>query len=244
MALFVGDSAPAPAYLFPAVFGPPGGGEVTRHYMQAAGLATSNEIFVFQYWPESVEDTYTPNYGMKQPVGGTHPLYQWTGGNGRDITFTAQFTAEVQTERDRGVSAYNPSSGFLGEIPSLRYTVDIIAALNRIRSYMLPSYENGPTNIGRAIAPKRLYLVLEGAQLGGDRDEVLCFLRSAPITYEAFFPSGKPRIVQVALTLSEIVQHGEGEGDQSKIMFIDRSPFEEDSKHYRYRGTVDRAIGG
>jgi hypothetical protein len=232
VALFVGDSAPAPCYVFPARLGAP----VGRQNMEV-------EVFVFQYWPESVEDTYNVDYGIKQPAGGSHPLYQWTGGSGRDITFTAQFTSEFQVERDSAPSPYNPASGFIGVLPSQRYTVDIIAALNRIRSYMLPKYDAGGTQIGRGRPPARLYLILEHAQLGGDRDEVLCILRAAPITYESFWPSGKPRIVQVAMTFSEVVQHG-GEGEGSKIQFIDRSPFERDSRHYLYRGTIDRAVGG
>jgi hypothetical protein len=209
--------------------------------IQKGGLG---QELVFQYWPETFEDTYNPEYSPKQVPGGSHPLLQWTGGSSRDITFTAQFTAEVDEPRSLDtVTGARRNAAITSLTPSDRYTVDVRGALNRIRSFMLPSYGgSGGLNINSLTSPpKKLYLVLEGTRIGGDRDYILCVLRSAPITYEACFPSGVPRIAQVSLTFTEIVQHRASQG--SSISFVGREPFENDGYYYRYRGTIDRTVG-
>ena len=221
------DPLMAAAYMFPEAVAPNG-----------RVAAFEEETFVFQYYPDGVTDTYNPEWSTKQVPGGSHPLYQWNGGSGRDVTFTARFTAE----RDLGKSRLKVT----GLLPSDRYTVDIRGALARLRSYMLPSYGNqqGSGISSRARPPKKLYLVLSGLSLGGlERDEILVIVRSAPITFESSFPSGHPRIVEVSMTCSEIVQHTSAGAGGSAIQFIGRDSFETDGRHYKYRGTVDRALG-
>lgn len=220
----IAQPAPAPCYIFPETLGKPGTGGGSR--------LNSADALVFQYWPESLEDSYQVEYGTKQSFGATHPLFQWTGGSGRDITFTARFTSELESIYD-GVSATGLSA-------SDRYTVDCRAALDYLRAGMLPSYGNGNDLNTLAAPPSRFFLVMEGTRLGGqDKDWVLCLLRSAPITYEAWFPSGRPRIVEAALTFSECVQFSAGEG-QAQIEFEDRGNRQTHGKNYHYRGAIDR----
>jgi len=224
----IAEPTPAPAYLFPESISTP-----------SPGSASSLEAFVFQYWPESLEDSYNVEYGSRQAFGGSHSLLQWTGGTSRDITFTARFTAEVSRVYELGHSA------LVGTSTSARYSVNCKAALDMIRSFMLPSYGGGRGNINNlAHPPKRLYLVLEGTGLGGGgEDAVLCVLRSAPITYEAWFPSGEPRIVEAALSFTQVVQSTPVEG-ASAITYQDRQPLETYGKqNYRYRGAVDKGLG-
>jgi hypothetical protein len=224
-----GERAPHACYVFPEL--PNGGGDVRS--------AAFNDIFVFQFWPESVEATYNPEYSTKQPQGGTHPLFQWTGGSGRDITFTAPFVSEMAPG----------GSTFPALLPSGRYTVDVKGAVARLQSYLLPSYGSQGTGGGLnslAHPPHKLYLVLEGLGLGttsADDDAVLCFLRSAPVTYEACFPDGTPRAVVVSCTFTEIVQHSTGTKGQSAIKFIGRESFEKAGDRYRHRGTINRSLG-
>ncbi len=223
----ISTSDPRSAFMFPELAQP--------------GAVADDDLFVFQYWPDQLEDSYTPEYATKQIPGGTHPLYQWVGGSERSFTFTANFTAEIDTGVfSRGAfNGNNPAA--LQLIPSSRYTVDIRAALNRLRSFMLPSYEDQAADLNAlAKPPKRLWLVLENTRLGGDRDEVLVVLRSAPVTYEAWFPNGIPRAIQVSLTFSEVVQRRTAQG--SSIRWQDRRPFEDDGRYYKYRGTVDKVI--
>lgn len=222
------DLAPralASAYLFPEPLSP-------------REVSLGDEIFVFQYYPDNIQDTYNPEWSTKQVPGGSHPLYQWVGGTGRDITFTARFTAERDLDDFRG----RPS----GLLPSDRYTVDVRGALARLRSYMLPSYGNqeGSGISSRTRPPRKLHLTLEGLGIGGeDEDTILVILRSAPITYESSFPNGHPRVVEVSITVSQIVQHTRS-GPGSSIQFIGRDAFESDGRNYQYKGATDRALGG
>lgn len=205
-----------------------------------AGFGTTDSPFVFQFWPESIEDNYNPEYGTKPVPGGSHPLLQWTGGSGRDISFTAIFTAEVDVGITRGaIGRPNPAPVQLN--PSSRYTVDVRGALNRLRSFMLPDYAGTGFNINTiASPPKKLYLVLPGTRLGGNKDYILTVLRSAPVTYQAFFPNGTPRIAEVSLNFTECVQRTGLAGDSS-VQFIGRGPFEEDGvKYYRYLGSIEQ----
>jgi hypothetical protein len=220
-------SDPRSAFLFP------------ESSIGGVGIPGNDGAFVFQYWPETIEDNYNPNYAERQIPGGSHPLYQWTGGSGRDITFTAVFTAEVDAGITRGAIG-KPNPAITALTPSARYTVDVRGALNRLRSFMLPDYNGTGFNINTlASPPKKFYLVLQGTRLGGSKDYILCILRSAPITYQACFPNGTPRIAEVSLTCTEIVQQTSTAGSSS-VQFVGRSPFETDGQFYHYRGSVDR----
>jgi len=229
----LGTGPPASAYIFPEMPGT----------FSRTTARSSDEIFVFQYWPESVEAAYTVNYAQKSVPGGSHDLQQWTGGSGRDITFPVVFTAEVSADV-RGLLGVSPPVELL---PSVRYTVDVRGAVSYLQSLMLGSYGKerqaggGLNNLARP--PKKIWLVLEGTGLGGNKDEVLVILRSAPVTYEAWFPNGKPRIVAMSLTFTEIVQRSTATQGKSSIQFIGREVFERDGEFYNYRGTVDRALG-
>jgi hypothetical protein len=198
-----------------------------------------DEIFAFQYWPETLTDTEAPDYAEKKVPGASHPLYQWTGGTGRDIVFTAHFTAEVDISTD---SSFPVSLTEVQLLPSGRYTVDVRAAVARLKSYLRGDYPDASANQA-AHPPKRLYLVLENTRLGGDRDEILVILRQAPVVYQSWFANGAPRIVEVSCTFSECVQHNSGSDNSSQITYIGRSSFEKAAKTYKYRGTVDKVIG-
>jgi len=231
------DGEPRAAYMFPEMV------SVAGNKRQAA--ESSDETFVFQYWPESLDDTYNVEYAQKQVPGASHPLLQWIGGSGRQVTFTAQFTAEMDMGDTRGSQRTNYTRlASVGLMPSDRYTVDIRAALSRLRSFMMADYGTQASGLNSlASPPKKLWLVLEGSLLGGTDDAILVVLRSAPITYESWFPNGHPRMVQVSLTFDEIVQHSSAGRGQSSIKYIGRTPFEQDGRNYQYRGTVDRVLG-
>ena len=49
----------------------------------------------FQYYPETVQDTKQVAYQAKEVPGGSIPLYQYTNSGERQITFTAQFSTDV-----------------------------------------------------------------------------------------------------------------------------------------------------
>lgn len=226
------EGEPKSAYLFPEIPGP----------NDFAVAKKGGDIFVFQFWPETLDATYTVNYAQKAPVGGSHDLQQWTGGSGRDITFSAVFTAELAGPEARvSTSARVFDEG----LPSARYSVDVRGAVSQLQSYMRGSYKtkgqaHGLNNL--VSPPRKLWLCLENTGLGGNTDEVLVILRSAPVTYESWFPNGKPRIVVVACTFTEIVQRTGGQSNGSDIQFIGREVFERDGEFYKFRGAVDRVM--
>ena len=225
--LLISDSEPRSAYMWPEI-GP-----------GRAAFNRLNEIFVFQYWPESLTDSESPRYATKEVPGASHPLYQWTGGGEREISFTATFTCEVDEDSPSSLAA-NPGGALL--LPSARYTVDVKAAVAKLKTYIRGEYSQGALNQATK-PPKRLYLVLENSGLGGDTDTILTVLKSAPVTYEAWFPSGKPRIATVQMSFAEVVQTSRGAGETSQIKYLGRSSFEKVGAKYSYRGTVDRVNG-
>jgi hypothetical protein len=80
---------------------------------------------------------------------------------------------------------------------------------------MIPSY--GAKGDFRTTPPGKLLLTLKNSGiglLGGDSgltgdDTILCILTDCGITFESFFTSGLPRVVEVSLAFSQIGQlHG------------------------------------
>jgi len=235
MALFdlfaQGREAPQSVYLFE-------GPSATRNPAQQEGL-------YFQYWPSTLSDDYQVNYAEHQIPGGSHPLYQWVGGQGRTISFDAIFTAEINDNAND-----NPATGFFTQkaskianslVPSAVYTVDIAAALDRIRSWMMPNYGQGGA-LGATSPPPILNLVFPGTRLGGGgasaSDSIEVILRSAPITYESWYPTGRPRLATVSLTFSEVVQTTGG--GEVKVIFKSRRDRDASASKYNWRGLADR----
>jgi hypothetical protein len=182
---FVFQTSPDVVYLYP--------GQSPGSFSSFQGPSGSNGL-TFQYWPSTLQDDYQVEYAEHQIPGGSHPLYQYVGGRGRTISFQAIFTSEINEGRLQQV----PNFSFL-LTPSARFTVNVNAALDKLRSWMRPEYTTG--DVGRAKAPEILNLVFPGTSLnggGGTRgDSIAVILRSAPITIEAWFADGQPRIATV-----------------------------------------------
>jgi hypothetical protein len=190
----------------------------------------------FQYWPQSLQDDYQVEYAEHFIPGGSHPLYQWVGGRGRTISFQAIFTSEIDKDKALG-GVTEAFSGALGQsvlTQSAQYTVDVAAAINKLRGWMRPTYGEGG-RLGRTTPPEILTLVVPRTAMGGDIDTLQVILRSAPVTYESWFPGGRPRIATVDLTFSEVVQWPEGSGG-SKVTFIDRTNFSKSGESYAHKG--------
>lgn len=250
---FVSKPAQKVAYLFPETsfnrLGNEGGVEGGGFRPRTA----LTDVFVFQFWPQQVTDNYTPNYATKQIPGGSHPIYQWTSGSGRDISFSAQFVSEITEDeflpnatsdfrsRISSQAATSPTTPFgaglsgvsvLGPLllPSSRYKTNVAAAIAALQRYLYPDYDAGSTpNSGlSAKPPQKLILVLPGTKLGraDDDDGILCIMRSANVTMESWFPSGELRSATVALRFSEIVQNTAGQGNVSNIRYIGRRSYD------------------
>jgi len=232
---FVFQSAPETVHLFPA---PTGANSAKLTAPQGSNFLT------FQYWPQTLQDDYQVEYAEHQIPGGSHPLYQWVGGRGRTLTFQAVFTAEInQTRIEQGV----PSQPFF-LTPSARFTVNVNAALDKLRAWMRPLYGKGgrlgltkPPPILKLVFPKTSLVGGGGTSVG---DGINVILRSAPITIEAWFANGEPRIATVDLQFSEIVQSPSDGDDAAKIKFLDRGPFESSGNDFNYKGLSNRPLLG
>ena len=170
-----------------------------------------SNIFVFQFWPTQVQDSYATEYASKVIPGLSHPLYQYIAGSGRTISFEAIFTSEIDEDRlsdPQNTTGGGGSTGVTAQLlPSSRYTVNVAAAINRLQSFQYPSYvsHNSFTN---TVPPPKLNLVIPGSRIGRGKtkDSILCFLRSLKVTHESSFPSGTLRIATASLEFVETIQ--------------------------------------
>lgn len=186
------------------------------------GLSSLVPAHAFQYWPESLSDTKGTNYQRKEIPGGSLPLYQWINGSERLLTMTAVFTSDIDI-----VSATTPSS--LGQQVNLDEdnkiverirsagvsdrNADIRSAVAWLKQYTYPYYKStsGPS-AQLTIAPTKLILVMPNSGIGlagmnaTNPDQVVVVMTQCDVTYEAWFPSGLPRIATVALSFAEIGQ--------------------------------------
>jgi len=201
----------------------------------------------FQYFPESISDTKAINYQTKEVPGGSLPLYQYVNSGERMISFTAQFTTDVDHFQNAGGAAAGAvkdavaalgvaaaeGSTLLTELDAvdamyerlkgnavLDRNVFIPAALLWLRRFMFPRYGDGvegTTDIGTPFTfpPRKILLTIPGSQIhrnggGGTFADagIVVLMTQCDITYEAFFPSGNPRIVSVSLAFAQTPQLG------------------------------------
>ena len=182
---------------------------------------------MFQYFPETITDTKAINYQTREIPGGSLPLYQWISSGERVISFTALFTTDVDLLVD-------PSSFLkIKQNGQLRRNVDVRTALLWLRRFLLPRYDDdGGLGVPLTSAPRKMILRipnsgfgLTGGTYGAEAyqgegafsnpivhdpvvegDAIPCIMTQCDITYEAFFPSGLPRIASVQLQLAQIAQ--------------------------------------
>jgi len=170
-----------------------------------------------QYFPESLADSKSINYQNKEVPGGSLPLYQWVSSGERTISFTAMFSSDVdllagapETSVDgRAVGAIwerLKTQGAAGR------NADIRSAIAWLRQYMFPVYEDE-----RTYAPAHLSLFIPGSGIGAaggnttiasGPDSMACVMTQCEVSYDAFFPSGLPRLASVQLGFAQIAQAG------------------------------------
>jgi hypothetical protein len=182
----------------------------------------------FQFFPESISDTRSSEWQSKSVIGGSHPVYQWVYGSGRELSFDAVFTRDSKSI-DTATSVANTVSSFaknpLGStIASVKnaysgkkegdYNVKIEGAVAWLRSKTYPSYSKTSSK-----PPPRMYLILPGTGVfSGSTQKMDCIpvvMSSCNVTYESFFRTGEPRSVTVALSFLEVIQVG------SKWQYVD-----------------------
>lgn len=179
----------------------------------------------FQYFPESISDTKGVNWQTKEIPGGSLPVYQWTSSGERTISFTAQFSSDIDPftgtegqivgDINRSVAASATVTGIkerLRNTGQAERNVDVRSAVIWLRQYMLPRYAKG-----RTLPPPKLilYLPQSGIGLAGgmsnvtsqNADQIVCVMTSCEVTWEKFFASGYARLASVSLSFAQIPQY-------------------------------------
>lgn len=165
-----------------------------------------------QYFPESLSDSKSVSWQAKEIPGGSLPMYQWTGSGERTISFTAQFSSDVDYLAARSPDALDLRTR-LRNAGQRNYNVDIRSAVVWLRSHMLPTYDKS----GRSVAPPKilLYIPKSGIGLAGGStpvtqqnvDAIVCVMTQCEVTWEKFFTSGAPRLAQVSLAFAQVPQY-------------------------------------
>lgn len=187
------------------------------------GQMVEGTLRAFQYFPETVTDSKSPEWSRRSVPGGSHPIVSFINGGERVIAFTAIFTQEKNPEEQSLLAEVLSGSFSLGgsdtkhTMPSAddmgRITAEgvIPAAIAWLRSFTYPDYlENGT-----AAPPPACTVYMPGSGIigAGFGDESICFVDSfigvmteCNVTYQAFHRNGAPRIVEVSLSFVEIAQ--------------------------------------
>lgn len=196
-----------------------------KPYIDVTDSAKIRELYgdipgiVFQYWPETVSDAKDSAWEERRIPGLSHPLYHWTSGGARTITFTAAMARDNDPDE---MEDADPSAILAGTQDKLS-NYDIEAARDWLRSFQLPTY----TDDGDPLPPPKLFLVLRGMKLGLDGQMgVLCYMAGGDVTYQSWFPGGKLRYIEVALSFIELIQKDRRITTMSRKTLIESSEFD------------------
>lgn len=150
-----------------------------------------DDVRTFQYFPATISDTKATNYQTKVIPGLSHPLYQWTSGGARSISFQAIFTRDrglTNAEREAATVERQGAGGSAAAIKSRDNTtgksiskgakliasnidprnVDIPSAIAWLRSFLDPEYASGGRKSpvpARPFPPRKMVLGLPGVRL-------------------------------------------------------------------------------
>lgn len=192
----------------------------------------------FQYFPESISDTRGVDYVSKNAVGSSHPIYQWTHGSPRGLSFDVTFTSDYDGDAVQNTSSPDTSSSPVSNAMSMASNImgrvseisrnpvaaavqlikgqgkdplfdrEIADDINWLRQFTYPDYQGT-----KALPPKKLLLHLPGSGIRvGIKSIPLgvipVLMTQCDVTYEAFFRNGHPRIAVVHLGFVETIQYG------------------------------------
>ena len=222
--------------------------KLARAYLQPVDMAPNENppwnpdggeggnAIAFQYWPETIQDSRGSEWSPRNIPGGSHPIYQWTHGGERRISFTAMFTTDTAID-DATFEAIAIAQGIaaraLTQFPDLNdpyekqaanplsglekgsRDLDLRAAIGWLRWYTYPYYDE--ESGWKAYEPAKCLLVMPNMGIGyTGEDSILTVMTQCDVTYEACFETGFPRLIEVALEFAEVVQSG------ARVQFHDR----------------------
>jgi len=150
-------------------------------------------------------------------------------------------TSSVQAAVD-GMNTRLRAAGALNRNPY------IPAAIAWLRRFMLPRYgDNSEIGVPITHPPHKLLLHFTGSRIevGGGSGGfstpgggIVCVMMQCDITYEAFFPSGNPRIASVNLGFAEVAQLG------GAVRFPSATGLDEDVEYYALEARAREGASG
>ena len=177
----------------------------------------------FQYWPDTISDTKSINWNPRDIPGGSLPIYQWINSGERLISFSAMFTCDMDIQGSEKKESNINLVQRLAGVGAQARNVDIRAAVAWLRRFQLPTFgkpADSAVGVPIAFAPPRLILSLPKTGIGltggltptsaSQPDEILAVMTTCDVAYEAFFPSGLPRVATVSLAFAQIAQKAGG----------------------------------
>jgi len=194
------------------------------------------DMMRFQYFPESIQDTKAVNYQQKEIPGASLPLYQWVASGERLISFSATFTSDADLAADPRIAGLlDNRSGLQDRNVDVRSAVAWLRQFQFPHYRSGSSSTSGAAGGGGGGAgangqgvsfisypPKRLRLFIPNSGIGiaGGNPanaqgalfphSVTCVMTQCDVTWDAFFPSGMPRIATVSLAFAQVPQDGAG----------------------------------
>lgn len=182
----------------------------------------TGRVLKFQYFPESVNSTKSPEYKSQTIPGGSLPLYQFVAGGEHSLSFGVVFTCDADL---MSVRAEPPGRVMMDRVKAAGIesrNVDIRSAVAWLRSLISPRYSSadaGSIGVPLTFAPRKVKLVMPNSGIGllsgiskEDAgvmvDSLICHMDQCDVTYEQFFPSGLPKIVEAQLAFKQLAQFG------------------------------------
>jgi len=161
-----------------------------------------------QWFPETLQETGGAEWEEKKVPGGSHPLYNYSGGQGRSFSFTLVFTSDEDPDLGEVTRGKNEAYGVRN--------LDLREELGWVRSLCAAMY-NSTEGGQRVVPPPVVKLRVDNLGWGvGNGAEVYCLFQSYDITYEKVWSSGYPRLATVSLQCVETIQ------ESGKIQFLGR----------------------
>lgn len=182
----------------------PDGGKPASLSMAGVSLTDLREVIperAFQFWPESMTDSIEIGWNELQVPGLSHGIMQWSFNGGRTISFEVVIGRYLKHEEDAGFLELIPDANDTENKP---YNADVREAIKYLRSFCYPQYSLSDV---LEEPPPACLLHAPGMNLNEDgRDTIWTVMTGCEVTYNRCFPSGRPRLATVSITLKQIIQ--------------------------------------
>ena len=172
----------------------------------SGGFVQGLEERAFQFWPETVEDTFASGWVPKEIPGASHSLMQWRGNDGRTITFELPLRRYMDYDQ-HGILVARADPGNSWNRP---FNENVDYAIKYFRAFMYPIQKQ---NAGTIQAPPIAILHFPGMALNEDgSDHIFTVMTQCDVSYEKGFPEkGYTRSAKLALSFKQVVQGVNGQ---------------------------------